>query len=69
MIDPRTEVLRQLNGAVSHATAGEILRAVQFLDPGSASPGGQARPQTHLSHRTTQVRRQGRLIPIVHDLH
>ena len=24
-MDPRAEVLRQLNGAVSHATAGEIL--------------------------------------------
>ena len=31
MLDPRVEVLRMLNGAVSHATAGEIHRAVQFL--------------------------------------
>ena len=31
MLDPRTEVLKMLNGAVSHATAGEIHRAVDFL--------------------------------------
>ena len=31
MVDPRVEVLKMLNRAVSHATAGEIHRAVNFL--------------------------------------
>ena len=31
MVDIRAEVLKNLHGAVSHATAGEIARAVQFL--------------------------------------
>ena len=36
MLDPRNEVLKLLNGAVSHATAGEIQRAVQFLQQARA---------------------------------
>jgi len=30
-LDPRAEVLRELRGVISHATAGEIQRAVEFL--------------------------------------
>ena len=50
MIDPRTEVLRQLNGAVSHATAGEIHRAVKFL-----TQARQVRVGKHDLRRTSRI--------------
>ena len=54
MPDPRTVVLQELNGVISHATASELHRAVKFLQQAR-----QIRVGKHDLRRNSRIAQRG----------